>query len=69
MLAAAGQGDTEVAAEFSMSARTRQRERSLTVTFSITFLAFLVCFLPWSLLSLADPWPGGPGLPPSGYAG
>lgn len=56
--AAARANDSDLAAgQGSVTVKTKQRERSLTVTFSVTFLAFLLCFLPWTLLAVLDPLP------------
>jgi len=52
---AAGAGD--LAGDLSIEAQTRARERSLTITFSLIFLSFVLCFLPYSCLTLLDPLP------------
>ena len=34
--------------DYSVVGQTRQRERSLTITFSTIFITFIICFVPWS---------------------
>lgn len=41
----------------TMVAQTKERERSLTITFSIIFISFIICFLPLCLLTVFDPMP------------
>ena len=33
--------------DYSVVGQTKQREKSLTVTFSTIFVAFIICFVPW----------------------
>ena len=47
----------EVNGPHTIAAQTKERERSLTVTFSLIYITFLLCFLPWGLLTVLDPIP------------
>lgn len=47
----------EVNGPHSIAAQTKERERSLTITFSLLYVTFLVCFLPWGVLTVVDPIP------------
>ena len=47
----------EVNGPHSIAAQTKERERSLTLTFALIYLTFLICFLPWGLLTVLDPIP------------
>ena len=47
----------EVNGPHTIAAQTKERERSLTLTFSVIYVTFLTCFLPWALLTVADPLP------------
>ena len=33
--------------DYSVVGQTKQREKSLTITFSTIFVAFIICFVPW----------------------
>ena len=37
--------------------QTKQRERRITKCFTYIFIAFLVCFTPWALITTFDPMP------------
>jgi len=50
-------GTSEVFGPHTMAAQTKQRERSITITFSLIFITFIVCYLPNGLLILLDPIP------------
>ena len=47
----------EVNGPYSIAAQTKERERSLTLTFALIYLTFLICFLPWGVLTVLDPIP------------
>ena len=47
----------EVNGPHSIAAQTKERERSLTLTFALIYLTFLICFLPWGVLTVLDPIP------------
>jgi len=65
---AARAGDSDLGVgNYSVVGQTKQREKSLTVTFSTIFVAFVVCFIPWCILSVLDPIPTPFDEPPSQY--
>ena len=47
----------EVNGPYSIAAQTKEIERSLTLTFALIYLTFLICFLPWGVLTVLDPIP------------
>ena len=47
----------EVNGPHTIAAQTKERERSLTITFSLIYVTFLLCFLPWAVLTVLDPLP------------
>jgi len=50
-------GSSDVFGPHTMAAQTKERERSITITFSLISLSFIICFLPYSFISLVDPMP------------
>ena len=47
----------EVIGPHSMIEQTKERERRITRTFSWLFVSFLVCFMPWAVVTSVDPIP------------
>ena len=47
----------ELNGPYSIAVQTKERERSLTLTFALIYLTFLICFLPWAVLTVLDPIP------------
>jgi len=50
-------GSSDVFGPHTMAAQTKERERSITITFSLIFVSFIICFLPYSFMTVVDPIP------------
>ena len=56
-----GNDQQNVSSTYNMREITQRRENNLTLTFSLIFLSFIICFLPYTILDVFDP------VPPSRY--
>jgi hypothetical protein len=50
-------GSSDVFGPHTMAAQTKERERSITITFSLIFISFVICFLPYGFIMVVDPMP------------